>query len=180
MPWMQNESEEDEILRTNRKKSDLGIIRHHLGTVFLLYEKTLTIHTQNYLDWENRWIINILYPQWCICKIRLRACQVASVVSDSLWPCGLYTRLLYPWYSPGKNTVVGCCFLLQGIFLTQRWNPRLLCLLHWQAGSLPLTSPGKPKIKLRNDIIWNRDNNMDITNSTDIQIVEQDIIGWDF
>ena len=68
---MQNESEEDEILRTNRKKSDLGIIRHHLGTVFLLYEKTLTNHTQNNVDWENRWIINILYPQWCICKIRL-------------------------------------------------------------------------------------------------------------
>ena len=35
-------------------------------------------------------------------------------------------------------------FLLQGIFLTQGWNPRLLCLLHWQAGSLPLVLPGKP------------------------------------
>ena len=29
-------------------------------------------------------------------------------------------------------------FLLQGIFLTQGSNPRLLCLLHWQVGSLPL------------------------------------------
>ena len=27
--------------------------------------------------------------------------------------------------------------LLQGIFLTQGSNPRLLCLLHWQADSLP-------------------------------------------
>ena len=27
----------------------------------------------------------------------------------------------------------------QGIFLTQGWNLRLLCLLHWQLGSLPLT-----------------------------------------
>ena len=33
---------------------------------------------------------------------------------------------------------------LQGIFLTQRLNPCLLCLLHWQAGSLPLALPGKP------------------------------------
>ena len=67
-----------------------------------------------------------------------------SVMSDSLQPHGLYsTRLLYPWDSPGKNTGVGCHFLLQGIFLTQGLNPHLLCLLHWQAGSLPPVPPGK-------------------------------------
>ena len=50
-----------------------------------------------------------------------------SVVSDSLWPHGLQpARLLCPWSSPGKNTAVGCFFLLQGIFLTQRSNPHLL------------------------------------------------------
>ena len=38
---------------------------------------------------------------------------------------------------------VGCHFLLQGIFPTQGSNPRLLCLLHWQVGSLPLAPPGK-------------------------------------
>ena len=33
---------------------------------------------------------------------------------DSVWPHGLQpTRLLYPWDSPGKNTGVGCYFLLQ-------------------------------------------------------------------
>ena len=31
---------------------------------------------------------------------------------------------------------MGCHFLLQGIFSTQGWN---LCLLHWQADSLPLS-----------------------------------------
>ena len=51
-------------------------------------------------------------------------------------------RLLPPWGSPGKDTGVGCHFLLQGIFLTQGSNPHLLCLLHWQAGSLPLVPPG--------------------------------------
>ena len=45
--------------------------------------------------------------------------------------------------SSGKNTGVGCHFLLQGIFQTQGWNPRLLCLLHWQPGSLPLAPPGR-------------------------------------
>ena len=29
--------------------------------------------------------------------------------------------------------------------MTQGWNPCLLCLLHWQAGSLPLAPPGKPQ-----------------------------------
>ena len=42
-------------------------------------------------------------------------------------PCGLYpTRLLHPWDSPGKNTGVGCHFLLQGIFPTEGSNPGLL------------------------------------------------------
>ena len=34
-------------------------------------------------------------------------------------------RLLCPWDSPGKNTGMGCHFLLQGIFLTQGSNPHL-------------------------------------------------------
>ena len=34
--------------------------------------------------------------------------------------------------------------LLQGIFPTQESNLHLLCLLPWQAGSLPLAPPGKP------------------------------------
>ena len=36
------------------------------------------------------------------------------------------TRLLCPWDSPGRNTGVGCHFLLQGIFPTQESNPGLL------------------------------------------------------
>ena len=46
--------------------------------------------------------------------------------------------------SLGKNTGVGCCALLQGIFQNEGLNPCLLCLLYWQAGSLPLVPPGKP------------------------------------
>ena len=59
----------------------------------------------------------------------VRACWVASVMSDSVQPYGLQPpRLLCPWDSPGKNTRMGCRALLQGIFLTQGWNPRLLRL----------------------------------------------------
>ena len=34
----------------------------------------------------------------------------------------------------------------RGSSLTQELKPGLLCLLHWQAGSLPLAPPGKPHI----------------------------------
>ena len=41
-------------------------------------------------------------------------CWVASVVSDSVQPYRRQpTRLPHPWASPGKNTAVGCHFLLQ-------------------------------------------------------------------
>ena len=46
-----------------------------------------------------------------------------------------------PWDFPGKNTGLGCHFLLQSIFPTQRLNPCLLWLLHWQVDSL--LPPGK-------------------------------------
>ena len=41
-----------------------------------------------------------------------------SVVSDSLWPHGLYS----PWNSLGQNTGAGSLSLLQGIFLTRDWT----------------------------------------------------------
>ena len=55
-------------------------------------------------------------------------------------------RLLCPWYFPGKNTGVGCHFLLQEIFPTQGSNPHLLCLLHWQADSFSPAPPVKPQM----------------------------------
>ena len=47
-------------------------------------------------------------------------------------------------HSPGRNTGVCCHALPQGIFLTWGSNLHLLCLLHWQAGSLPLAPAGSP------------------------------------
>ena len=49
-----------------------------------------------------------------------------------------FPRGACPWDFPGKNTRVGCDFLLQGIFPTQRWNPLYLHLLLRQADSWPL------------------------------------------
>ena len=69
---------------------------------------------------------------------------VCSVMSNSSWSHWLQSARLLCGIFPGENTGVGCHFLLQGIFLTQGFNLHLLCLLHWQADSLPLVPPGMP------------------------------------
>ena len=57
--------------------------------------------------WESS---QLCYCCCCCCC----CCQVASAVSDSVRPHGWQpTRLPCPWDSPGKNTGVGCHFLLQ-------------------------------------------------------------------
>ena len=62
-------------------------------------------------------------PWLQLCYVRVSR----SVVPDSLRPHGLQsTRFLCPWDFPGKDTGVGCHFLLQGIFPTQGSNPGLL------------------------------------------------------
>ena len=61
-----------------------------------------------------------------------------SVRSHFLWPQGLYS----PWNSPGQNTGVGSCSLLQGIFLTQGSNPGLP---HCRRILYQLSHKGSPK-----------------------------------
>ena len=71
-------------------------------------------------------------------------------MSDSFGtPWTVALRLLCPQYSPGKNTGVGCHFLLQGIFPTQGLNSGLL---YWQADSLPLRHQGSHT----NSYLWSK------------------------
>ena len=74
-------------------------------------------------------------------------CAVLSCIQLFVTPMDAKsTRLFCPWNSPGKNTGVGCHFLLQGTFPTQGLNSSLLYLLHWQRDSLPpchLQSPNE-------------------------------------
>ena len=78
----------------------------------------------------------------CVCvRVRARALSPSPFMS-------LYweqpNKLLGLWDFPGKNTEVGCLFLLQGIFLTLERKMHLLCLLHLAGGyfTLCLESPG--------------------------------------
>ena len=70
----------------------------------------------------------IRYSSVCVCA---QSCPTLCDHMDYSPP----TRFLCACNFPGKNTGVGCHFLLQGIFPTQGSN---LSLLHQQAGSLTL------------------------------------------
>ena len=73
--------------------------------------------------------LSVLHVALCACQ-----CCCCVVLSRTLFDpmnCSL-PRLLCPRDFPGKNTGVGCHFLLQRIFLTQGWNPCLWYHQHWQ------------------------------------------------
>ena len=83
-------------------------------------------------------------------SVSIDMCSVAQSCLTLCGPMGYSSHSSScPWNFSGKNTGVSCHFLLQRIFLTRGLNPHLLCLLYWQADSLPLTPPGKP-----HPLIW--------------------------
>ena len=75
-----------------------------------------------------------------------------SVLYNSLRSFGLEpTRLLRPWDFSGKNTGVGCHFLLQWIFLIQGLNPHLLCFLNCRWILYPLSCGGSSEQEIKMD-----------------------------
>ena len=82
----------------------------------------------------------VKYSLWTkFCLLFESESESGSVVSNSLWPCGLYS----PWNSPGQNTGVDNCSLFQGIFSTQGLNPGLP---HCRWILYQLSHQGSPKI----------------------------------
>ena len=68
------------------------------------------------LKYERNMItLNILPVCVCVCVCMCVCVCLCSVMSDSLRPYRLWPgRFLCPWNCPGKNTGVGCHFVLQG------------------------------------------------------------------
>ena len=75
--------------------------------------------------------------------------ELCLTLFTALWPVA-HQAPLSMGFSLGKSTGGGCHFLLQGIFLPQGLN---LCLLHWQAGSSPLSHINIAKLSLGHS--WN-------------------------
>ena len=127
---------------------------------FTLTSNQSSVQTSHLLLWQYHIPLVFLLPQWpsfwnslagsfsstwlhlwtvCMCAKSLQLCPTLFDTMDcTAW-------LLCPWDSPGRNTEVSCHFFLQGIFPTQGLNPHLLCLLHWQVGSLP---PAPPRMRV--------------------------------
>ena len=70
--------------------------------------------------------------------------QLLNQVGFFVTPWTIATRLLCPEDFPGKNTEVGCHFLLQRIFWIQTLKPGLLHFLNWQADFIRLCHLGSP------------------------------------
>ena len=89
-----------------------------------------------------------------------------SIVSHSLQPHGLYpTRLLCPWYFPGKTSGAGCHFLLQegGEGGDREWNDCLAALTQrtwvranyerqWRTGKPSMLQPMGSQ-RIRHDLV---------------------------
>ena len=125
----------------------LPFYRDHL---YLFISKLLSkdvhkLHWASRITWLSLYTINT--SPWNLClswfQNEILLFLFARSCPTLLWSHGLLpTRFLCPWDFPGKNTAVGCHFLLRGIFLIQGLNPHLL---HLQADSLPLSQVGNPK-----------------------------------
>ena len=93
-------------------------VSRFVGASACVYVHTCSFH----LAWNNYWVSHDFVYFIIFGKLVTVKSEHRSVVSDSLWPHGLYS----PWNSPGQNTGVGSLSLLQGIFPTQGLNPGLL------------------------------------------------------
>ena len=105
--------------------------------------------SHNELDID--WVTNIVYFSVCA-----QSCPTLWDPKDCIPQAPLSVEF------SRQDTGVGCSFPLQGIFLTQRLNSCLLCLLHWQADSFSLAQPRKPHFSRdnykskANYIEWNK------------------------
>ena len=112
--------------------------------VYIYVCKFLPSITWNGKDGMPLYVIIILY-----------ACWVALILSDSLWPYELHATCHFP-LSMGfsrQEYQIGLPCPPTGDLPDQGSNLFLLCLLHWQAGSLWLAPPGKPVILLELQLI---------------------------
>ena len=120
-----------------------------LGKTTTLFNKENKIdytndYNTNYILWNYPFLIFLFHLSDCKCVLSwVLSCFSCVWLFVTPWTIA-HQALLSVGFSRQQHWS-GCNFLLQGIFVTPGSNPCLLCLLHWQMGSLPLTPPGKPR-----------------------------------
>ena len=125
-------------------KFSTSISDFQLLKIFFLWEISIWRHSYPYSHWDVVWCWDFRDVGKCSND---STCMQFRYLEQSL-KVPLYTEstLFCPWDFPGKNSAVGCHFLLPGILSTLRLKPHLQ---HWQADSLPLSQLGSPVTQLR-------------------------------
>ena len=101
-----------------------------------------------------RVVERIFFPLTFIC-VCVCVCEVTEMWMEEMrlgvvffFKQKFYEESVIIWNSPGKNTGVGCHFLLQGIFLTQGSNPGLPHCRHDFSPAEPLGKLGSVVVKV--------------------------------
>ena len=130
--------------RSHKRHGPAIRILYFLNAVFV--EQLLT--AIYFLHYSLECFFCIVYPS----NVLLVWCLFAQVLSPVWlfvisWTVAHQAFLSMEFFS-GKNSALGCDFLLQGIFPTQGLYPPVPCLLHWQATCLPLSHLSSPVCSL--------------------------------
>ena len=102
------------LSRNLQKETNIGLQKAPLILPHLYMAWLLEKNKKHRLQWK-------LKDHFSQMQLYASESESWSVVSNSLQPHGLYR----PWNSPGQNTGLGSCSLLQGIFPSQGSNPGL-------------------------------------------------------
>ena len=89
---------------------------------------------------QNRWFLGYVCVCVCVCA---RACVLSRVLLF-VTPRTIAHQAPLSMKFSGKIAGAGCHFLVQEIFPTHGSSLCLLCFLHWQSNSLPLSHHGNP------------------------------------
>ena len=88
------------------------------------------------------------------CKVLYAAAAKSLQSCPTVWPHRWQpTRLLRPWDSPGKNTGVGCHFLLQSMIVKSESEVAQLCPTLWDP--MDCSPPGSSAMGFSRQDYWN-------------------------
>ena len=120
LAWKITRTEEPGRLQSMR--SQTGWLNNRQDRVFGVNELQWT----SVSPWIHDNVSHLIAPNKVLSRWWGLVAKSCSTLCDPMDPASL----LCPWDFPGKNTEVGCYFLLQGVFLTQVLNPHLLLASH--------------------------------------------------
>ena len=138
-------------------------------TYILMFHSTTIYNSQDMETTQgpiNSWVEEDVV---CVYIYMKSESESRSVVSDSLWPHGLYS----PWNSPGQNTGVGSLSLLQQIFLAQESN---WSLLHCRWNFYQLSYQESPENIILRKVSWReKEKYYDINYMRNLKIIQMNL-----